>query len=185
MLGKTIAVLPSSIDEILPASHKRMAAQIIQSGGLLVSEYEPGMGMAKWHYVERNRIIAALSPATVVIEAPAGSGALITADFALEYGRDVMFHEIAFCENAQKVSHLVYTDLEKAHAKGTVSRYKLENTPEKYLEAGAQCAGGSTRAAEKYSQTGRVILRINYGNKESKNTSNVSNCRISSKGSYY
>lgn len=137
VLGKTIAVLPSSIDEILPASHKRMAAQIIQSGGLLVSEYEPGMGMAKWHYVERNRIIAALSPATVVIEAPAGSGALITADFALEYGRDVMFHEIAFCENAQKVSHLVYTDLEKAHAKGTVSRYKLENTPEKYLEAGA------------------------------------------------
>lgn len=137
VLGKTIAVLPSAIDEILPAAHRKMAAQILQSGGLIVSEYEPGMPMVKWHYVERNRIIAALSCATVVIEAPAGSGALITADFALEYGRDVMFHEISFGESARTVSRIVKSDLEKGHAMGTVSKYKLENTPEKYLESGA------------------------------------------------
>ena len=90
-LGKTIAVLPSAIDEVLPASHKRLAAQILQTGGLLLSEYEPGRVMEKWHFVARNRIIAGLSPATIVVEAPAGSGSLITADFALEMGRDVMF----------------------------------------------------------------------------------------------
>lgn len=136
-LGKTIAVMPSAIDEIVPYSHKKMAEQILQSGGLLISEYEPGMGMANWHYVGRNRIIAGLSPATVVIEAPAGSGALITADFALENNRDVMFHEATFGEMAKKVADLANGELEKDHAAGKVSKYKVENRPEKFLEAGA------------------------------------------------
>lgn len=136
-LGKTIAVLPGSIDEILPASHRKLASQILNSGGLLISEYEPKLPMAVWHYVGRNRIIAGLSPATVVIEAPAGSGALITADFALENGRDVMFHEVTFSANANQISKIVKNQLVNEHAAGKVSKYKVENTPEKYLEAGA------------------------------------------------
>lgn len=136
-LGKTIAVIPSSIDEIVPGTHKKMAAQILQSGGLIISEYEPKMGMATWHFVGRNRIIAGLSSATLVVEAPAGSGALITADFALENGRDVFFHEAAFGENAEQISALVKNELQAEHALGKVSKYKMENTPEKYLEAGA------------------------------------------------
>lgn len=136
-LGKTIAVLPSAIDEIVPYSHKKLAAQILQCGGLIISEYEPKMTIANWHFVGRNRIIAGLSPATVVIEAPAGSGALITADFALENGRDVMFHEAAFMQQAKQISSVVKQDLVVAHAEGRASKYKLENTPEKFLEAGA------------------------------------------------
>ena len=136
-LGKTIAVLPSSIDQVLPYSHKKLAAQILQSGGLIVSEYEPGMGMANWHYVARNRIIAGLSPATVVVEAPAGSGALITADFALEMNRDLIFHKVTFGELAKKIADNSNAALEKEHAQGNVSTYKLENRPEKFLEAGA------------------------------------------------
>ena len=136
-LGKTIAVLPGSIDQILPYSHKRLASQILKSGGLLVSEYEPGRDMEKWHYVARNRIIAGLSPATVVVEAPAGSGSLITADFALENGRDVMFHKATFGELAKKIADASNAELERQHADGKVSRYKIENRPEKFLEAGA------------------------------------------------
>lgn len=135
--GRTVAVLPSAIDEVVPASHKKLAAQIIETGGLLISEYEPGMAIANWHYVGRNRIIAGLSDSTVVIEAPAGSGALITADFALENGRDVFFHEVCFSGNAKQISEVVRMQLEKDHAVGKVSRYKIENTPEKFLEAGA------------------------------------------------
>lgn len=137
LLGKTIAVLPSAIDEIVPSGHKRLAAQILESNGLLISEYEPGMAIANWHFVGRNRIIAGLSPATVVIEAPAGSGALITADFALENGRDVMFHKVCFQEKAEEIASLVKRQLKIDFSIGKVSKYKIENTPEKYLEAGA------------------------------------------------
>ena len=136
-LGRTIAVLPSAIDEVVPYGHKRMAEQILKSGGCLVSEYEPGMDMANFHFVGRNRIIAGLSPATVVIEAPAGSGALITADFALDYNRDVMFHEVTFGGMAEKVSDMVSRDLEARFAIGQVSKYKVENRPEKFIKDGA------------------------------------------------
>ena len=136
-IGRTIAVLPSAIDEIVPYNHKKLAAQIIQTGGLLVSEFEPGTITEKWHFVARNRIIAALSTATVVIEAPSGSGALITADFALEYNRDVFFHEVAFSHNAVQIDSIVKSDLEKKHAEGTVSKYKLENSIKKFIDNGA------------------------------------------------
>ena len=137
LLGKTIAVMPSAIDEIVPYGQRHLAEQILKSGGCLVSEYEPGEEMSNWHYVGRNRIIAGLSPATVVIEAPAGSGALITADFAVDYNRDVFFHEAAFGEMADKVAELVAVDLEKRFADGQVSKYKIENRPEKFLKDGA------------------------------------------------
>ena len=75
--GKTIAVLPSSVDEIVPYQNKKLAAQIIKSGGLLVSEYAPGVPVEKWHFVGRNRIIAGLSMATLVVEAPVGTISLL------------------------------------------------------------------------------------------------------------
>ena len=135
--GKTAAVLPCGCDTVTPASHARLAEQIIISGGCLISEYVPGTPAENWRFVQRNRIIAALSPATVVMQAPAGSGALITADFALGYGRDVVFHKAAFSEMAAAVKKAVEKDLDAKLALGKVSKYKRENTPEKYLEAGA------------------------------------------------
>ena len=136
-LGKTIAVLPSSIDEIVPAGHKKLASQILQTGGCILSEYEPKMNMATWHFVARNRIIAGMSDSTVVIQAPTGSGALITADFALESGRDVMFHKVSLCENAKSFNKTVELQLDKDLSQKKISKYKRENTLEKYLEAGA------------------------------------------------
>jgi DNA processing protein len=62
---------------------------MISCGGGLLSEYPPGIVPSRWTFPERNRILAGLCRSTVVIEAPTGSGALITASFALEEGRDV------------------------------------------------------------------------------------------------
>lgn len=136
-LGRTIAVIPSGIDDIIPSCNKNLAGQILQTGGCIISEYEPKMEMANWHFVGRNRIIAGLSAATVVIEAPDGSGALITADFALEYDRELMFHKVGFNEQAIYISGLVKKDLEIKYAAGKVSKYKKQNTMTRYLESGA------------------------------------------------
>jgi DNA processing protein len=85
----TVAVLGCGIDRDYPAAHRELARRIA-AGGLIVSEYEEGVEPAPWRFPARNRIIAGLCTATVVVEARERSGALITADFALEDGREVM-----------------------------------------------------------------------------------------------
>ena len=87
--GVTVAVLGCGIDRDYPAAHRDLASRIVQRG-LIVSEYEAGVEPAPWRFPARNRIIAGLCTATVVVEARERSGALITADFALEDGREVM-----------------------------------------------------------------------------------------------
>jgi len=88
--GSTVAVLGCGIDRDYPAAHAELARSIVATGGLIVSEYEPGVEPAPWRFPARNRIIAGLARATVVVEARERSGALITADFALEDGREVL-----------------------------------------------------------------------------------------------
>ena len=87
--GITVAVLGCGVDRNYPAAHAELARRICERG-LVVSEYEPGIEPAPWRFPARNRIIAGLSRATVVVEARERSGALITADFALEEGREVL-----------------------------------------------------------------------------------------------
>jgi len=82
-------VLGCGIDRDYPAAHRDLASRIGEAG-LIVSEYEAGIEPAPWRFPARNRIIAGLCTATVVVEARERSGALITADFALEDGREVM-----------------------------------------------------------------------------------------------
>jgi DNA processing protein len=86
--GVTVAVLGCGIDRDYPAVHVDLARRICEHG-LVVSEYEPGVEPAPWRFPARNRIIAGLAAATVIVEARERSGALITADFALEDGREV------------------------------------------------------------------------------------------------
>ncbi|MEX2645683.1 MAG: DNA-processing protein DprA [Gaiellaceae bacterium] len=86
--GLTVAVLGCGIDRDYPASHRDVARGIAELG-LIVSEYAPGVEPAPWRFPARNRIIAGLSAATIVVEARERSGALITADLALEEGREV------------------------------------------------------------------------------------------------
>lgn len=86
--GRTLAVLGSGVDQIYPPEHRKMAEQICECGAVL-SDYPPGTQPESTNFPPRNRIISGLSLATVVVEAGVTSGALITATFAAEQGREV------------------------------------------------------------------------------------------------
>ena len=86
--GRTIAVLGSGVDVIYPPEHRNLAEAIIKSGAI-ISDYPPGTKPEGINFPPRNRIISGLSRGTIVIEAGERSGALITAKFAVEQGRDV------------------------------------------------------------------------------------------------
>lgn len=88
--GLTIAVLPSGIDRIYPASHQGLAKQILAQGGALVSEYPNDELPHKYHFIERNRIASGMGDALLVTEAAEKSGTLHTASFALEQGKPVL-----------------------------------------------------------------------------------------------
>jgi len=87
--GASVAVLACGVDTVYPRSNARLAARMVDSGGCLLSEYPPGETPLKYRFPERNRIISGLARSVLVVEAPEKSGALITADFALEQGRDL------------------------------------------------------------------------------------------------
>ena len=81
-------MLASGVDIIYPSEHRQLAERIVESGAL-ISDYPPGTKPDAPNFPARNRIISGLSLATVVVEAPARSGALITVGFAADQGRDV------------------------------------------------------------------------------------------------
>jgi DNA processing protein len=87
--GITVAVLGCGIDVPYPRRNRHLAGRIAESGAL-VAEYWPGTPPAPWRFPARNRIVAGLAQAVAVVEAGRRSGALITADFALELGRPVL-----------------------------------------------------------------------------------------------
>lgn len=86
--GRTIAVLGCGPDVVYPAEHEDLMGQIIDSGAV-VTEFPPGTPPLPHHFPQRNRIISGLSLGVVVVEGRERSGALVTADFALDQGREV------------------------------------------------------------------------------------------------
>ncbi len=88
--GSTIAVLGCGLDRPYPKSNFGLFRNIIESGGTAISEYPEGTEAYRSHFPARNRIIAGLSSATIVTEADAKSGSLITANFAIQANRTVM-----------------------------------------------------------------------------------------------
>ena len=90
--GTTVAYLGSSVaqKEIYPVNNQKLAEEIITRGGAVISEYPPGFEPTVYSFPLRNRLIAGSTPGTLIIEAPAGSGSLITADNAREYNRAVL-----------------------------------------------------------------------------------------------
>ena len=89
---KTIAVPGSGLDDsvLYPSTHKNLAQKILETGGSLISEFEPKFHATPYSFPQRNRIMAGMSHAVLVIEAEIKSGTLITSKFATEYNRDVL-----------------------------------------------------------------------------------------------
>jgi DNA processing protein len=148
--GTTVAVLGCGIDRDYPAAHRDLAERI-RATGLAVSEYAPGVEPAPWRFPARNRLIAGLSAATVVVEARDRSGALITADLALEEGREVF---------------AVPGEITSSLSSGTNDLLKLGATPltrsEDVLEVFGLVAAEPTEA-EVGPTAGRVLERLRDG----------------------
>ncbi|NOY10048.1 MAG: DNA-protecting protein DprA [Spirochaetes bacterium] len=108
--GCTLAVLGNGIDFVYPSSNRRIGIKILLSSGALISEYPPGEPPLKYHFPERNRIISGLSKAVIIVQAPEKSGALITADFALEQGRDLYVHSAGLYGQQGRGTRLLYEE---------------------------------------------------------------------------
>lgn len=87
--GKTIAVMGAGLNQIYPVSNRKLAEKIVAEEGLLVSEFPTTVQARPEHFPRRNRLLSGLSVGVLVIEAALHSGSLITAKYALEYGREV------------------------------------------------------------------------------------------------
>ena len=85
----TIAILPSGVDVITPASNKKLAQEIIETGGCLLSEYKPDAKAFKGSYVERDNLVAAFSDAALVVECGVKSGTMHTVNFADAYKKQI------------------------------------------------------------------------------------------------
>jgi DNA processing protein len=112
----TLAIPGSGLSEtvLYPARHRRLARRILDAGGGLLSEYPPDTPAAPWTFPQRNRLIAGISPATLLIEAGEKSGTLITARMATDYNRELM---------------VVPGSIFSANSRGTHQFLKLGATP--------------------------------------------------------
>ncbi|MBL7142199.1 MAG: DNA-protecting protein DprA [Candidatus Pacebacteria bacterium] len=87
--GRTIAVMPCGINMIHPEYQEELYNKILENKGLIISEFEGKFPPANWTYSKRNRIVAGLSKAVLIVEAGLNSGTLITAEFAKKFGRKI------------------------------------------------------------------------------------------------
>lgn len=87
--GKTIAVLAHGLDMTYPSEHEHLRKQIVESGGLILSEHKEGESLTKQNLAMRNRIVVAISKCVLVTESPKSSGTKITVKFAADQGKDV------------------------------------------------------------------------------------------------
>ncbi len=107
--GKTIAVAGTGLDRIYPPQHRELAHRIAETGAL-VSEFLPGTPVRRDNFPLRNRIVSALSLATLVIEAPEGSGSLYTAKNATKQGRELFVIPGSIYNPLMKGSHQLIKD---------------------------------------------------------------------------
>lgn len=109
----TIAVLGNGLETVYPRYHERLAFEILECGGLLISQFEPDQKPYPANFLNRNRIVAALSQGTLVIQASKQSGSLVTAKNAVEYGRELFvvpgsLHDSRFAGSNELLKHGAY-----------------------------------------------------------------------------
>lgn len=147
--GVTIAVLGSGADVIYPMENERLAGEILEKGGAIVSEYPPGMPPLATNFPARNRIISGMSAGVLLVEGAKKSGAMITVDFALEQGRDVF-----------AVPGSIYSPLcgaEPDHRRGRAGRRVALGHPLLLPVGGtARTGGGETRPGARRGRENRL-----------------------------
>ena len=125
--GRTIAVMPCGIDLIHPEYQLDLYTEILKNKGLIISEYEGKTQPVTWTYPRRNRIVAGLSPATLVVEAGEKSGSLITANLARKFKRKIFsVPGPIFSETAKGTNQLIKTGAEMVFSeKDILNFYKI------------------------------------------------------------
>jgi DNA processing protein len=119
--GRSIAVLGNGIDLIYPSSSRSAAMALLARGGAIVSEYPPGVPPLRYHFPARNRIISGLCRGVVVVEAPERSGALFTAEYALQEHRDLWVHGAGLAgTTGAGTRHLAESGAPAVHAAGEI-----------------------------------------------------------------
>jgi DNA processing protein len=173
--GSTVGVMANGIDVVYPAANRDLYRQIESStGSALISEYPPGIRAGKWTFVRRNRIISGLCAGTVVIKAGEKSGALITARYALEQGREVFVcsgnsfdDEYAGChrliqDGAMLVSNMGDILDELARVPGTPGKVKRRGEGGMTHDE-ARCEDDQQQALQQFGPTGDTILNLVRG----------------------
>lgn len=122
--GVSVGVLACGLEKVYPVSNAKLAQKIISGHGCLLSEYPPFTEVLKFRFPQRNRIISGLSKGTLVVQAPKKSGALITADFALEQGRDVFVSKNVLSAKKNEGCRMLYED--GAIAISSISEMKIK-----------------------------------------------------------
>lgn len=134
----TIAVLGSGVDDasLYPRGNKTLAQEILAGGGLIISEYEPGTTPYLGHFPARNRIIAGITKATLIVQAAIRSGSLITARLAMESNREVLAVPGPITDSAcEGTNHLIRDGATPAlQASDILSIFELSESKQEDLE---------------------------------------------------
>lgn len=139
--GKTVAVLGCGVDVVYPSVNKNLYDDIIQRGGIVLSEFPPGRTVLKGLFVARNRIISGLSQGVCVIEGTSRSGGLITARFAAEQGKDVFAPPVPLTSEMSEAPNLLIKQGAKfiTSVSDILEEYQMKIVPSKEQNILATC----------------------------------------------
>jgi DNA processing protein len=136
--GVTLAVFGSGINRVYPAQHRALAKEILQQGGLHISEFPPGAPPAKHHFVKRNRIISGLSRACLLGQSARKGGSMITQSYVKEQGRD--FYAIPYAPSEPQSGGSLYALRDGASLTRSANDILSESYQEIPLESDATTA---------------------------------------------
>ena len=143
---KTIAIPGSGLHEsvLYPSSHRQLAEKILENGGALISEFEPKFRATPYSFPQRNRIMAGMSHAVLVVEAEIKSGTLITSKFATEYNRDVLtIPGSIFSRNSEGPNMLIRLGATPVRSSEDILEalgFKIDETPQNLELKYADCS---------------------------------------------
>lgn len=138
----TIGVLGHGLDKIYPHSHRNLAKMMIRSGGAVLTEFIPGTNPDRENFPRRNRIVAGMTDATIVVESKESGGSLITANLAFDYNRDVFAYpgsvEIETCRGCNKLiadekAHLIQTPVDFLRKMNWISEKKVSQSVQRKI----------------------------------------------------